>query len=139
MTPGHHRTLVDVRDEVPVATAPERRGPGRRGKGAGRWFGRDALTAVVFLIPALVVFGVFSWWPIVRGLLISFQRTNLIDPAAWVGLDNFAALAKDPLVGTAIGNTLLFVGLALLIGFPAPLVLATILSTVRRGACPWPP
>ncbi|MEV4173069.1 sugar ABC transporter permease [Nonomuraea sp. NPDC049709] len=96
--------------------------------------GRHTLTALVFLVPALVVFGVFSWWPIVRGLLISFQETNLVDPAAWVGLDNFRALFADPLLGTAVGNTLVFVGLALLIGFPAPLVLAVVLSTVRRSA-----
>lgn len=96
--------------------------------------GRNTVTAAIFLIPALVVFGMFSWWPILRGLLISFQRTNLADPAEWVGLANFAALADDPLVGTAAVNTLLFVGLALVIGFPAPVVLATVLSTVRRGA-----
>jgi ABC-type sugar transport system permease subunit len=96
--------------------------------------GRNTLTALVFLIPALVVFGVFSWWPILRGLLISFQRTNLVDPATWVGLENFRTLFADPLLTTAIRNTLLFVGLALLIGFPAPLLLATVMSTVRRGA-----
>ncbi|WP_157253410.1 carbohydrate ABC transporter permease [Nonomuraea typhae] len=95
---------------------------------------KNALTALVFLIPALLVFGAFSWWPIVRGLLISFQDTNLVDPARWVGLENFTALFADPLLGTAIGNTLLFVGLALVIGFPAPLVLATVMSTVRRAA-----
>ncbi|MFE3452592.1 carbohydrate ABC transporter permease [Nonomuraea sp. NPDC059194] len=109
----------------PVVKVAHRRGTRR---------GRGTLTALVFLLPALIVFGAFSWWPIVRGLLISFQRTNLVDPAEWVGLANFATLFADPLLGTAVGNTLLFVGLALLIGFPAPLVLAAVMSTVRRGA-----
>lgn len=95
---------------------------------------RGVWVALLFLLPALLVFGLFSWWPIVRGLLISFQRTNLVDPAVWVGLDNFATLFGNPLLGRAAGNTLLFVGLALLIGFPAPLLLATVMSTVRRGA-----
>ncbi|MFI6318101.1 carbohydrate ABC transporter permease [Nonomuraea sp. NPDC050556] len=88
----------------------------------------------MFLLPALLVFGVFSWWPIVRGLLISFQRTNLVDPAVWVGLENFGTLFQDPLLTRAVVNTLLFVGLALVIGFPAPLLLATVMSTVRKGA-----
>ncbi|MEU0569096.1 sugar ABC transporter permease [Nonomuraea sp. NPDC005983] len=105
-----------------------------RTQGRRARLGRNTLTALVFLVPALVTFGMFSWWPIVRGLLISFQRTNLVDPATWVGLDNFAALFADPLLGTSVANTLLFVGLALLIGFPAPLLLATVMSTVRRGA-----
>ncbi|MFI9554925.1 carbohydrate ABC transporter permease [Nonomuraea endophytica] len=95
---------------------------------------KNTLTALVFLVPALIVFGAFSWWPIVRGLLISFQSTNLVDPAEWVGLANFTALFADPLLGVSIRNTLLFVGLALLIGFPAPLVLATVMATVRRAA-----
>ncbi|GAA0953563.1 sugar ABC transporter permease [Nonomuraea longicatena] len=95
---------------------------------------RTALTALVFLIPALLVFGAFSWWPIVHGLLIGFQRTNLVDPPEWVGLANFTALLADPLLGTAVVNTLVFVGLALVIGFPAPLVLATAMATLRRGA-----
>ncbi|MFI6294006.1 carbohydrate ABC transporter permease [Nonomuraea sp. NPDC050790] len=95
---------------------------------------RNTLAALVFLLPALVVFGAFSWWPIVRGLLISFQSTNLVDPAEWVGTANFTSLFADPLLGVAVRNTLLFVGLAVLIGFPAPLVLATIMSTVRRAA-----
>ncbi|MBB5080635.1 carbohydrate ABC transporter permease [Nonomuraea endophytica] len=95
---------------------------------------KNTLTALVFLVPALIVFGAFSWWPIVRGLLISFQSTNLVDPAEWVGPANFTALFTDPLLGVSIRNTLLFVGLALLIGFPAPLVLATVMATVRRAA-----
>ncbi|MFE6664922.1 carbohydrate ABC transporter permease [Streptomyces sp. NPDC057697] len=111
--------------EKPVPSAL----PRRRGTGA-----RRQLTAWLFLVPALLVFGLFAWWPIVRSLLISFQKTNLVEPAVWVGLDNFRTLFDDPLLGTAVGNTLFFVALCLLIGFPAPLVLAAIMSTVRRGA-----
>ncbi|MFF8914054.1 carbohydrate ABC transporter permease [Streptomyces sp. NPDC015032] len=101
----------------------------RRGTGSHKQF-----TAWLFLVPALLVFGLFAWWPIVRSLLLSFQKTNLVEPAVWVGLDNFRTLFDDPLLGTAVGNTLFFVGLGLLIGFPAPLILAAIMSTVRRGA-----
>ncbi|ROQ59148.1 multiple sugar transport system permease protein [Streptomyces sp. 840.1] len=101
----------------------------RRGSGARKQF-----TAWLFLVPTLLVFGLFAWWPIVRSLLLSFQRTNLVEPAVWVGLDNFRTLFDDPLLGTAVGNTLFFVVLGLLIGFPAPLILAAIMSTVRRGA-----
>lgn len=93
---------------------------------------RAELTAVAFLLPAIVIFGLFAWWPIIRGLLISFQETNLVGPAQWVGLNNFVTLFADPLLGTAVRNTLLFVGLGVLIGFPVPLVLASIMSTVRR-------
>ena len=121
-------TALATRPEAPAA-APKP--PVRRGRAAGV---RRELVGVLFLLPALVVFGLFSWWPIIRGLLISFQQTNLVDPATWVGLENFRALTDDPMVGTAVQNTLLFVGLGLLIGFPAPLILAAVMSTIRRGA-----
>ncbi|MFD0341880.1 carbohydrate ABC transporter permease [Streptomyces sp. NPDC127117] len=103
--------------------------PRRRGTGARKQF-----TAWLFLVPTLLIFGLFAWWPIVRSLLLSFQKTNLVEPAVWIGLDNFRALFDDPLLATAVGNTLFFVVLGLLIGFPAPLILAAIMSTVRRGA-----
>ncbi|WP_406099290.1 carbohydrate ABC transporter permease [Streptomyces sp. NBC_01013] len=122
--------LTPSRRPAAVSKEPAPRSlPQRRGTGARKQF-----TAWLFLVPALLVFGLFAWWPIVRSLLLSFQRTNLVEPAVWVGLDNFRTLFDDPLLGTAVGNTLFFVVLGLLIGFPAPLVLAAIMSTVRRGA-----
>ncbi|MES9511385.1 sugar ABC transporter permease [Streptomyces sp. NPDC000609] len=123
LTPSRRPAAVS-KEPVPPALPQRRRGTGAR----------KQLTAWLFLVPALLVFGLFAWWPIVRSLLISFQKTNLVEPAVWVGLDNFRTLFDDPLLGTAIGNTLFFVVLGLLIGFPAPLILAAIMSTVRRGA-----
>ncbi|MFF2410011.1 carbohydrate ABC transporter permease [Streptomyces sp. NPDC058092] len=123
LTPSRRPAAV-AKEPVP-RTLPQR----RRGTGSRKQF-----TAWLFLVPALLVFGLFAWWPIVRSLLLSFQKTNLVEPAVWVGLDNFRTLFDDPLLGTAVGNTLFFVVLGLLIGFPAPLILAAIMSTVRRGA-----
>jgi len=93
---------------------------------------RTDLVAAALLLPALLIFGLFAWWPMVQGLLLSFQKTNLVTPAVWVGLDNFRALLADPLLGTAVLNTLQFVGLGLLIGFPLPIIMAAVMSTVRR-------
>jgi multiple sugar transport system permease protein len=98
--------------------------PGRR-RGAG-WSGW------AFLTPTLVVFGLFAWWPIARSLLLSFQQTNLVDPAEWVGLDNFAKLFDDPLLWITLRNTTWFVVLALIMGFPLPVLLAVVMSEVRR-------
>ncbi|MEU7004973.1 sugar ABC transporter permease [Nonomuraea sp. NPDC046570] len=95
---------------------------------------RDDLIAVAFLLPALFCFGYFAWWPVVKGLELSFQQTNLVDPAEWVGLLNFRRILDDPLVMTAVTNTAFFAGLALLIGFPLPLALAVQMSTVHRLA-----
>jgi multiple sugar transport system permease protein len=104
---------------VPV---PRRRRPWRR---------RVDLAAIVFALPALLVFGYFSWGPIVRGLVMSLQRTNLIDPVTWVGGDNFAFVLQNPQLGHAVVNTLLYVVWSIVLGFPVPLVLAVLVSELR--------
>ncbi|MFD8028855.1 carbohydrate ABC transporter permease [Streptomyces sp. NPDC048231] len=120
------RAAGQVRKEGVVAQRARPRRPGRRL--------RNDLVALAFLLPALFCFGYFAWWPVVRGLELSFQQTNLVDPAEWVGLQNFRRILDDPLLATAVKNTLLFAGLALVIGFPLPLLLAVQMSTVRRLA-----
>jgi multiple sugar transport system permease protein len=90
------------------------------------------LSTLVFLIPLLLVFGVFSWIPIGRAVVMSFQETNLVTPSTFVGLQNFRDVLADPLLWTAVKNTLYFALLALLFGYPVPLVAAVVMSEVRR-------
>lgn len=97
------------------------------------WLRGGGLWNLAFLVPMLVVFGVFSWGPIVQSVIMSFQETNLIDAAEWVGLDNFVRVLSDPNLGVAVVNTLYFAVLALVLGFPLPLLLAVMMSEVRRG------
>jgi multiple sugar transport system permease protein len=94
---------------------------------------RPALGGLVFLLPMLLVFGLFSWFPIVRSVVMSLQETNLVEPATWVGLDNVRAVIEDPLLPIAIKNTAYFALLALVIGYPVPLVLAVVMSDLRRA------
>lgn len=107
--------------------------PGRaRRRTLTTWVRRGGLTTLVFLLPLLIVFGVFSWSPIVQSIVMSFQKTNLVTPALFVGWDNFAAVFRDPLFWVAARNTGYFAALALLFGYPIPLVAAVIMSEVRR-------
>jgi multiple sugar transport system permease protein len=88
---------------------------------------------LLFLLPMLAVFGVFSWYPIVRAVVMSLQQTNLVTAARWVGLQNFQHVLDDPLLWTSIKNTLYFALLALVFGYPVPLVLSVVMSEVRRA------
>jgi multiple sugar transport system permease protein len=103
---------------------PRRNAGGRRRRGGG-------LSTFLFALPLLLIFGVFSWWPIGRSLVMSFEKTNLLT-SSWVGLDNFRAVLADPLLGKAIGNTAWFALLALVLGYPVPLIAAVLMSEVRR-------
>lgn len=93
----------------------------------------DNLTAYGFLCAALVVFALFSWYPLVRGVLLSFQQVNFVTDPVWVGWQNFRTLFADPLFGVAWRNTLLFTGLALVIGFVIPFAVAIVLNELRHA------
>jgi multiple sugar transport system permease protein len=95
------------------------------------WVQQGGIGRLVFLLPLLLVFGAFSWYPIVRLVLMSFQYTNLVQPPTWVGLANFSAVIHDPLFPIAVRNTAEFAGLALVFGYPIPIIAAVLISEVR--------
>ena len=103
----------------------------RRRRTPATWLRGGGLSALVFALPALFIFGWFSWLPIVKSVVMSFQKTNLI-VTTWVGFANFHRVLADPLLPIAIRNTLWFALLALIFGFPVPLVAAVLMSEVRR-------
>ncbi|MEU8021827.1 MULTISPECIES: carbohydrate ABC transporter permease [Micromonospora] len=92
----------------------------------------DNLLAYAFLAAGIACFALFSWYPLARGVLLSFQQVNFVTDPYWVGLDNFEALFADPLFWTAWKNTLVFTGLALVLGYLVPLALAILLNELRH-------
>lgn len=108
-----------------TASATTRRPRVRRRRFAGSG------SALVIAIPTLLIFGLFSWKPLVQGVIMSFQKWNFVSDPTWVGLANFEYVLADPRLATAVANTLWFTVLALLFGFPLPVLLAVVVSTLR--------
>ena len=50
----------------------------RRRRTPVTWVRGGGLTTLLFLLPMLLVFGAFSWYPIVRTVVMSLQHTNLV-------------------------------------------------------------
>lgn len=96
------------------------------------WVQRGGLTTLLFLLPLLIIFGVFSWTPIVEAIVMSFQKTNLVTAPVFVGWDNFEAVFRDPLFYIAVRNTGYFALIALVLGYPLPLLAAVLMSEMRR-------
>lgn len=92
----------------------------------------DNLTAYAFMAAGIACFGLFAWYPLVKGIELSFQENNFVDPAKWVGLENFRRVVDDPLFVTAWKNTFEFTGLALLIGFAVPFLGAVVINELRQ-------
>lgn len=117
-----------------AAATPSRGGaapPPKRLRSVRRWWRMGGPAKVLFALPMLFIFGYFAWWPIIDGLVMSVQRTDLIGDDAFVGWSNFTYVLSDPLLPKAIGNTLYFAFLAVLFGFPLPLLLATFMAELR--------
>ena len=98
-----------------------------------RLFFRRNLGGYLFLLPALVIFALFVWYPLVLGFIMSFQNVDMINPAIWVGWTNYQKVFSDPLFGIAWRNTLAFTGYALIFGYFVPIVLALLINEMRHG------
>jgi alpha-glucoside transport system permease protein len=84
--------------EPPVEAAP----PGPSGPGLGRY-----VTGGLFLLPALVILGVWLVYPTIYTIIRSFFGLNGFN--RWVGIDNYKTLFTDSTLTTAIENNLVWV------------------------------
>lgn len=63
----------------------------------------------LFYLPAMLLFAVFTIYPVLSGFAISFTNWDGYSPVRrGVGLDNYLRLFSDPIFGVALRNTLIF-------------------------------
>ena len=111
-------TVSPAREESQASPAPA---PRRRRSSSG--------LALLFLLPALAVFGVFVFWPLVRSVVLSFQGTDIIGrPGAFVGTANYERLFSDPDFVTVLGVTLAFTLLTVIPSILISLAIALLLQ-----------
>ena len=94
---------------------------------------REALTGYAFVLPAVLLFGVWGVYTVGYGMLLSLARWNGFSPVwTWVGLDNYADLfyrdpVLAPVVRSAAAHTAVVMVavplLTVLIGLPIALAL----------------
>src|SRR5690554_1652229 len=89
---------------------------------------------LLFVVPSVLVTLVFSYFPM-YGILMAFQDFNIVDGlfhSRWVGLENFRLLIADKDFAEVLINTLQITVLRLILGFPAPVLLALLLNEIRN-------
>ncbi len=86
----------------------------------------------LMMIPVVLYFGIFVYYPLVRGAISSFQEYNLIGDRPYVGWDNYAVAWNDPQFWQVVRNTLLIGGGILVVGFLPPIIIAVSLSELSR-------
>jgi multiple sugar transport system permease protein len=89
----------------------------------------------VFLFPATALFLVFLVYPLLKGLQISFFNWSVMPtkPSVFIGFANYIQAFKDPIVGIAMKNTLVYT----LITVPGQMIIAMIaavmINSLGRG------
>mgnify|MGYP005839611863 CR=1 FL=1 len=93
------------------------------------WLDQDNFAAWLFLTPALVLLGVFLFWPILYLIYLSFTDGNLGSQGSrWVGIQNYLKLLTDNDFRQVIGNTLYFTIATVIPSVIIPLILAVLLN-----------
>ena len=67
---------------------------------------KETLEAYLYLLPAFAILGMFSFYPVVKSIIISFYDWHLLRKEQYfVGLENYQRLLNDKNFLMAISNT----------------------------------
>ena len=92
----------------------------------------DTRTAMLFIAPALVGFLIFYIYPTLRGIYLSFTKYNLLTPPQWTGLDNYVRMVHDPIFWNALGVTMLYVVINIVLQTVFALVIAVMMQRLTK-------
>jgi len=91
--------------------------------------------AYLLMLPSIVLTLIFSYLAM-PGILVAFQDHNIfmgLWNSPWVGLKHINAVFEVPMMREAIFNTLMISMLTILVGFPAPIILALLMNELKIG------
>ncbi len=97
------------------------------------WLQSDNVAGWAFVLPAVLLILTFNIVPIIWSALLSFQRTNLLSPPEWIGLQNYAALSKDPLFKASVEHSVIYTVLFVPLSVAGGLFAAIALNRRIRG------
>ncbi|NMW65266.1 sugar ABC transporter permease [Mobiluncus mulieris] len=94
----------------------------------------QVITAYAMLIPALVILGIFVFYPIVAAAYISLTSWDGFNPEMpFVGLDNYLNLAKNPEFWNSLTVTVIYAAGVSVLSVLTGLVFAILLDAPIRG------
>ena len=95
--------------------------------------GKKKSLIILYLIPTLIIYGVFCVYPCLKSLFLSLcSWSGFSDEITFVGLENFRRLVKDPIVWKALGNNLFILVFCTLFTFTLALAFAVMVTKSRR-------
>lgn len=91
--------------------------------------------AFLFLLPSIFFFVVFSYWPLLQNLYLSFFSWNMVSPnMTFVGIENYTAVLGSKELIKILANTVVFVAIMLVLNFVLPYLFSFVLGhLIERG------
>lgn len=85
----------------------------------------------LFVLPTFSLFVVFTLLPVVQAFALSLQSATVVG-GEWIGLENYATLAEDPVFRQALGNTVLYTVVVVAAQVVLALVVASLIQPLGQ-------
>lgn len=95
---------------------------------------REHAVAILFLLPSLVLFALFIFWPLLESVSLSVHANDIIGrPTRFVGLNQYVLMFSQPNIRQTLLNTALFTLLTVIPSIVAALALSMLLQQRIAG------
>jgi raffinose/stachyose/melibiose transport system permease protein len=89
---------------------------------------------LLMLAPALLVYSVYLVYPVIYSVFYSFSDYNGVSKPKYVGVANYRRMAHDDVFSSSLRNTMVVLGVAVVLLIPLAFLLAVLLSGPIKGA-----
>lgn len=88
----------------------------------------------MLILPAIIVMGVFTAYPLFEGLRLAFTNTHLLkDSARYIGVQNFIRLFSDEIFWISLYHSILLTAVVVFLQFVLGIILALAMSQKLPG------
>ena len=94
---------------------------------------RRNIAGYMFILPGLLGVLIFCLFPMIYSFIMGFTNWNMKSAPSFVGIDNFASMANDPIVWKSVQVTLYYTVLAVPLTNIVALCMALLLNTKVKG------
>lgn len=94
----------------------------------------EYVTGYLFVMPMLLLLGIWFYYPSIRSLIYSFQDISFLTPdkAKFIGIRNYIEILKDPVFYQALKNSLVLTLVVVPLQSVIALVIAANLNSITR-------
>lgn len=84
---------------------------------------------ILFLLPTILIFSIFTFYPIIDTIILSFYKWNMVSPnKQFVLFQNYKDIFTEPEIGSSFINTIIYIVILVVLNFVLPYIIGFILA-----------